>query len=84
MILPPAFGERFAKAGGHWPNVKTDYGPQTLMQGWLPYDAKTFRKDVLGLVDGFVADPRNSRRLARGAKDMVKLMVGRLVPGRRR
>jgi hypothetical protein len=50
-----AFRERFARAGGHWPNVGTDYGPQTLMQGWLPYDVRTFRKDVIGLVNSFVA-----------------------------
>jgi ankyrin repeat protein len=49
------FRERFTKAGGNWPNVKTDYGPQTLMEGWMPFDVKTFRDDVTGLVNGFIA-----------------------------
>lgn len=50
-----AFREKFASQADLWPNVRTDYGPQTLMQGWMPLDAKTFRKDVMGLVGGFVA-----------------------------
>lgn len=50
-----AFREKFASQSGRWPNVRTDHGPQTLMQGWMPLDTKTFRKDVVGLVDGFVA-----------------------------
>jgi hypothetical protein len=50
-----AFRGKFASQSGRWPNVCTDYGPQTLMQGWMPLDAKTFRRDVAGLVDSFVA-----------------------------
>lgn len=38
-----------------WPNVSVDYGPQTLMQGWLPADLKTFRREVAGLMKSFVA-----------------------------
>ena len=49
-----AFRKRLAKAGGDWPNLKTDCGPQTLMQGWLALDPKTFRDDVARLVGEFV------------------------------
>jgi len=49
------FRKRFAKAGGDWPNVRTDYGPQTLMEGWMPFNVKTFKDDVAGLVNGFIA-----------------------------
>lgn len=49
------FRERFAKAGGNWPNMSMDYGPQTLFQGWMPFDVRTFRTDVISLVNGFVA-----------------------------
>ena len=38
-----------------WPNLSLDYGPQTLMQGWLPTDLKTFRPDVVGLMKSFVS-----------------------------
>lgn len=46
-----AFRSRFSFVG--WPNIKTDYGPQTLMQGWLPLHLSTFEQDVLGLIDRF-------------------------------
>jgi hypothetical protein len=36
-----------------WPNLSTDYGPQTLMQGWMPLDEGTFRQDVEGLIERF-------------------------------
>ncbi len=48
-----AFRARFDPAP--WPNLSLDYGPQTLMQGWLPADLATFRRDVLGLMKKFVA-----------------------------
>ncbi len=50
-----AFRAKFAPQAGRWPNVRTDYGPQTLMQGWMPLDDRTFREDVVGLVNDFVS-----------------------------
>lgn len=50
-----AFRERFSPRAGDWPNVRTDYGPQTLVQGWVPLDEETFRAEVGKLVEGFVA-----------------------------
>jgi hypothetical protein len=37
-----------------WPNLRTDYGPQTLMQGWMPLDEAAFRPDVESLIRRFV------------------------------
>ncbi len=51
VAFAKAFRRRFKSTG--WLNVSTDYGPQTLMQGWLPLDPRTFEQDVLGLIDGF-------------------------------
>ena len=48
------FRRRLAAVGGDWPNLKTDYGPQTLMQGWRPFDPQTFREEVAHLVREFV------------------------------
>ena len=48
-----AFRSRFAFTG--WPNISTDYGPQTLMQGWLPLHPRTFEQDVLGLIEHFAS-----------------------------
>ena len=48
-----AFRSRFAFTG--WPNINTDYGPQTLMQGWLPLHPRTFEQDVLGLIERFAS-----------------------------
>ena len=50
-----AFRAKLDVLGGQWPNLRTDYGPQTLMQGWRPADLTTFRKDVLELMDSFIA-----------------------------
>jgi ankyrin repeat protein len=49
-----AFRERLAAADGDWPNLKTACGPQTLMQGWLPFEEATFRANVTRLVKNFV------------------------------
>lgn len=48
-----AFRSRFTFTG--WPNINTDYGPQTLMQGWLPLQPRTFEQDVLGLIERFAS-----------------------------
>jgi len=50
-----AFRKKVAPGLGEWPNLRTDFGPQTLMQGWAPADPASFRGDVLGLMDRFVS-----------------------------
>jgi hypothetical protein len=36
-----------------WPNVRVDFGPLTLMQGWIPIIDKTFDRDLLALLNRF-------------------------------
>jgi hypothetical protein len=36
-----------------WPNVSVDYGPLTLMQGWIEIVPKGFEEDILVLLERF-------------------------------
>ncbi len=49
-----AFRTEFARTSKSWPNVSTDYGPQTLMQGWFPLDPVTLADDTAALVRRFI------------------------------
>lgn len=49
-----AFRESFSAFEAHWPNVSTQYGPQTLMQGWQEIDLENFEEEVLQLVNQFL------------------------------
>lgn len=48
-----AFRRKFKAVQRSWPNVRTDYGPLTLMQGWVELRQDGFHKDVLGLLRQF-------------------------------
>ena len=48
------FRSKFQAHRGFWPNVGTDYGPQTLMEGWIRLNLATFEKDTLNLMRQFV------------------------------
>ncbi len=43
----------FAPVHKTWPNVSVDYGPLTLMQGWIEIDPARFERDVLSLMERF-------------------------------
>ena len=51
------FAERFRRTfkpqEKSWPNIDTNYGPQTLMQGWKQLDNQTLQNDVATLVQNF-------------------------------
>lgn len=47
-----AFRKSFAEQEGDWANVSTEYGPQTLMQGWFEID-KSFVADAVKLMGRF-------------------------------
>lgn len=49
-----AFRTKFAPTSGGWPNVSVDYGPQTLMQGWIELNPAHLENDVVALVCRFV------------------------------
>ncbi len=48
-----AFRRAFARSIKSWPNVRTDYGPQTLMQGWIESHRPRFERDVTALLNRF-------------------------------
>ena len=47
------FRKGFAAKRYAWPNVSVNYGPLTLMQGWIEVDSKSFEKSVLVLMERF-------------------------------
>jgi hypothetical protein len=47
------FRNSFASMRSEWPNVSVDYGPLTLMEGWIKVDSFHFEKQVLSLMDAF-------------------------------
>jgi len=47
------FRTAFKKVRTFWPNVSTDFGCLTLMEGWFEIDQKTFPRDVLALMHQF-------------------------------
>ena len=47
------FRKIFASMRNAWPNVSVDYGPLTLMQGWIKIDQNSFEKDTLALMERF-------------------------------
>lgn len=49
-----AFRSAFAASKADWPHVSTDYGPQTLMQGWIELDTARLEEDAVDLVRRFV------------------------------
>ena len=52
-----------------WPNMSTDYGPQTLMQGWIEIDFDRFERDIHLLLKRFLP---------------VSKLIDRLVEARRK
>jgi hypothetical protein len=47
------FRKGFASMRKAWPNVSMDYGPLTLMQGWIETGPDGFEEDILGLLERF-------------------------------
>lgn len=50
-----SFREKFKAFEQHWPNVSTEFGPQTLMEGWIHLDNENVQKDILKLANNFLA-----------------------------
>jgi hypothetical protein len=49
------FRKSFKAMSNSWPNIRVDYGPLTLMQGWIEFREESFERDVLGLMSQFAA-----------------------------
>jgi len=49
-----AFRAKFQRFEQHWPNVSVDFGPLTLMEGWVRLDTATLAEDVFTLASKFL------------------------------
>ncbi|MBP6506296.1 MAG: hypothetical protein KA257_01915 [Opitutaceae bacterium] len=49
-----AFRAKFARASKDWPNVSVDYGPQTLMEGWIDLNEADLEAAAARLVKQFI------------------------------
>lgn len=49
-----AFRAAFATTAKAWPNVSVAFGPQTLMQGWIPFDETSLEADAARLARQFI------------------------------
>ena len=49
-----AFRSAFKSYEKDWPNISTDYGPLTLMEGWVKIDLNEFNNEVLRLAYDFL------------------------------
>jgi hypothetical protein len=47
------FRRGFASMLNVWPNASLNYGPLTLMQGWIEVDSNSFEKEALPLMEHF-------------------------------
>jgi hypothetical protein len=47
------FRKGFASTRNAWPNVSVNYGPLTLMQGWIEVNSNSFEPGVLVLMERF-------------------------------
>ena len=50
-----AFRARFKPFEEDWPNVSVQFGPLTLMEGWVKIDINTFEDDIATLANKFLA-----------------------------
>ena len=48
-----AFRTRFGPFKNKWPNVSLDFGPLTLMEGWVSIDINHFEKEAVDLAHQF-------------------------------
>ncbi|AEV99447.1 hypothetical protein A4D02_26780 [Niastella koreensis] len=49
-----AFREQFKSETDHWPNVSTNFGPLTLMEGWMLFDPADIAESVYKLANQFL------------------------------
>ncbi|MTH14471.1 hypothetical protein [Flavobacterium sp. LC2016-01] len=48
------FRNLFENYSQKWPNVSTNHGPLTLMEGWIELDSENYQKEILKICDSFL------------------------------
>jgi len=48
------FRREFTRFENHWPNVSTEFGPLTLMEGWVKFNETAAQDDIMRLVKKFL------------------------------
>lgn len=48
------FRHGFKEVAHKWQNVRVDFGPLTLMEGWIKADLANFQNDIIKLADNFL------------------------------
>ncbi|MRX70303.1 hypothetical protein SAMN06265349_101693 [Flavobacterium resistens] len=48
------FRNLFENYSQKWPNVSTNYGPLTLMEGWIRLDLENYQAEILKICDNFL------------------------------
>ncbi|WP_435523559.1 hypothetical protein [Chryseobacterium indoltheticum] len=49
-----SFREKFKKFKLKWKNLSVQFGPQTLMEGWIPLNDERIQEDILDLINNFI------------------------------
>lgn len=49
-----SFREKFKEFEQKWENVSIQFGPQTLMEGWIPLKDERIYEDILNLIKSFI------------------------------
>lgn len=49
-----SFREKFKEFEQNWKNVSVQFGPQTLMEGWIPLNEENIQDNILDLINNFI------------------------------
>lgn len=49
-----SFRQKFREFEQKWENVSAQFGPQTLMEGWIPLNDETIQEDIINLINNFI------------------------------
>lgn len=70
------FRKGFASVCRDWPNVRMNYGPLTLMEGWIEIDSVRFEEDILRLMERFQSLSPLVDRLLESRQKLATRLVG--------
>lgn len=53
-VFADSFREKFKEFEQKWENASVQFGPQTLMEGWIPLNDEKIHEDILNLINSFI------------------------------